>query len=643
MNSDLRIRPMQKKIFTESRSRSIVVHQVRPGIVRLGRDLGCDFGRDGRMNTTMSARFIPARNLSVVLILAIVYLAGIYPAIAQDVELEWAAIMGGEGFDFVSDVAVDVSGNVYTTGFFAGGGGLFPAGGPADFDPGPGTAILDVINPADIFVSKLTADGHFGWAVAMGGTVPNQSANDIAVDGSGDVYISGSFSGTVDFDPGPGTANLESAGRDDIFICKLDSAGNFLWAKRMGSFAMDVGEGLWVDAAGNVYTTGMFVHTVDFDPGVGTANLISNPETWDVFVQKLDSAGNFVWAVAMGGADDDLSSDITVDNSGNVYTTGRFSGTADFDPGPGIANLTSEDTGVFVSKLDSHGNFVWVEGERGRRGELSSGIAVDPTGNVYTTGRFGGFVPQPEILADWDIFIEKLDSAGNMVWARTMGGTHHDGSSAITVDNSGNVYTTGIFSHTVDFDPGPGIFNLQASEGGMFLQKLDTGGNLVWVIAMDGGSSGVAIDNSGNMHTAGKFDGDIIVSKLVDGTFVPVPDPFSGSSGGGGGGCFIATAAYGTPLAEEVGVLRGVRDAYMLNNAFGTAFVDTYYRVSPPLADVVGESVVLRGIVRVVLTPIVVLSRLLMVAPFWTSLVEVVLLVVVLRAMGRRLGFGRLV
>ncbi|HOZ31121.1 MAG TPA: SBBP repeat-containing protein, partial [Bacteroidales bacterium] len=137
------------------------------------------------------------------------------------------------------------------------------------------------------------------WANAMGGT-DYDSGNSISTDALGNIYITGSFSGTADFDPSASTYNLTSAGSGDIFIQKLDASGNFVWAKVMGETYDDIGYSISTDASGNSYITGYFFETVDFDPSEGTYNLISVGAR-DIFIQKLDASGNFVWAKAMGG------------------------------------------------------------------------------------------------------------------------------------------------------------------------------------------------------------------------------------------------------------------------------------------------------------------------------------------------------
>ncbi len=235
---------------------------------------------------------------------------------------------------------MDAGGNVYTTGIFS---------GTADFDPGSGTYNLTSAGSSDAFISKLDNAGNFVWARRLGGTA-QAGANGVAVDADGNVHTTGEFEGTADFDPGSGTYNLTSAGVDDAFISKLDNAGNFVWARRLGG-TIARAWGVAVDAGGNVYTVGPFVDTADFDPGTGTYDLTSAGFD-DTFISKLDSAGNFVWARRLGGTQVDQGLGVAVDAGGNVYTTGRFEDTVDFDPGSGTYDLTSAGfDDAFISKL----------------------------------------------------------------------------------------------------------------------------------------------------------------------------------------------------------------------------------------------------------------------------------------------------
>ncbi len=244
----------------------------------------------------------------------------------------WAKQMTGAGnADEASSfaMALDASGNIYTTGSFI---------GAIDFDPGAGSNILSA-GTENTFISKLDASGNFIWARQMGGTGTIEGLS-IALDSMDDVYTTGYFTGTVDFDPGAGLFNLSAAGNDDIFIAKLDAAGNFNWAKKMGGSAADEGFSIKADASGNNYTTGYFTDTLDFDGGTCLPKIISAGAR-DIFISKSDAAGNFLWTKQIGGSGTDQGFSIAVNAPENIYTTGYFSGTVDFDPGIGVYNLNS--------------------------------------------------------------------------------------------------------------------------------------------------------------------------------------------------------------------------------------------------------------------------------------------------------------
>jgi hypothetical protein len=382
----------------------------------------------------------------------------------------WAKRMGGTSSDNGFSIAVDVSGNVYTTGNF---------NGTADFDPGAASFNLTSAGIDDIFISKLNAAGNFVWAVRFGST-SFDAGGAIALDASANVYTTGYFDGTVDFDPGAATVNLTSAGGSlDIFVSKLDAAGNFIWAKRLGGPLGDGGFSITVDVANNIYTTGQFDGTADFDPGAGTFNLTSAGES-DIFISKLDAAGNFIWAKRMGGIGFDQSNSIAVDASGNVHTTGDFEGTADFDPGAGTFNLTSTAfLDVFISKLDASGNFIYAKRMGGTFISSGYSIALDASGNVYSTGQFRGTADFDPGAATFnliselvDVFVSKLDAAGNFVFAFRLGGAQNDFGYSIDIDAAGNIYTTGNFKETADFDPGPCTFNLTTSGVDAFVHKM---------------------------------------------------------------------------------------------------------------------------------------------------------------------------
>ncbi|MBB5332801.1 SBBP repeat-containing protein [Chryseobacterium koreense] len=429
--------------------------------------------------------------------------------ILQAQSFQWATGTGSTNFDYVSSVKTDASGNVYITGFFQ---------GTIDFDPGTGTYNLSSNGATDVFVEKLDAAGNFLWAKSFGGT-GNDESNFMNLDASGNLYIVGVFAGAVDFDPGTGVANLTSNGTTDAFLQKLDANGNFIWVKSLGgNSTIQYGNAVSVDFSGNVYTTGYFYGTLDFDPGTGVSELTSNGGV-DVFIQKLDNNGNFLWAKSFGGSGNERGKSIAIDTSGNVFTTGYYTDTADFDPGTAVFNLTSNyGYDIFVQKLDPNGNFVWAKSFGSSvLNDYGNSVATDASGNVYTGGYFGGTVDfDPgsgtySLTADvYDVFIQKMDSQGNFLWAKSFGGPNDDEGNSIALDTSGNVYTTGFYRGTVDFDPGAGIYSLTSSgNSDVFIQKLDSGGNFKWAKSFGGSGNdeghSIAVNTLGDIYTAGLF------------------------------------------------------------------------------------------------------------------------------------------
>ena len=187
------------------------------------------------------------------------------------------------------------------------------------------------------------------WVKQMGGTaVADARGLSIVTDASGNVYTTGFFSGEVDFDPGQGVYTLQPRGIEDVFICKLDSSGKFQWAKQIdsGNDASFVkGKAIAVDADGNVVITGYYSQGL----GIGTC-----------FVSKLNSAGNFLWTKELGKSSE--GSSIKVDAFRNIYIAGLSSGEGDFDPGPGVFNLSVGGGELFfICKLDANGNFGWAK------------------------------------------------------------------------------------------------------------------------------------------------------------------------------------------------------------------------------------------------------------------------------------------
>jgi len=429
--------------------------------------------------------------------------------LGQNVNFEWANKLGGAGSDRGYSIAVDAFGNVFTTGHFV---------GTVDFDPGPDSLNLTSAGLDDVFISKIDALGNLVWARQLGGADFDNGLG-ISLDGLGNLYIIGAFRGTSDFDPGVNTFSMASAGNTDIFICKLDESGDFIWARNMGGTSDDIGHSIAVDASGNVYATGPFQGTADFDPSAGTVNLTAT--STDIYICKLDFSGNLLWVKQISGVTNSPNRVISLDSFGNVLTTGSFGGTVDFDPGIGTFILTPEGgIDIFIAKFDSSGNFVFAKNIGGTSNDFGASIFADNLGNVYTTGVFGGVADfDPGVGGFYltsaglgDVFVSKLNALGNFVWGRSFGGASNEYGYCIAADDFGNVYTTGYFGGASDFDPGAATYSLTPiGWDDIYVSKLDSAGNFLWVkqsggLGKDIGFS-LALDASGNVYTTGYFSG----------------------------------------------------------------------------------------------------------------------------------------
>lgn len=431
---------------------------------------------------------------------------------AQSPASLWAVANGGTQTDRIYDVATDAAGNIIVTGDFQ---------GTVDFDPGPGVQNLTAPGFRACFVQKLDPAGNLIWAETFGGSA---WATGLAVetDPSGNILVAGNFFWAGDFDPGPGVVTLTASNFTDVFVMKLNPLGNMLWAKEVGGAQNDRVEDLALSTSGDVCITGSFFDQVDFDPGTGTNLLTSNSASLDIFVLKLNTSGNFEWATAMGSPQTESGYSVAFDANENVFVTGDFYGTVDFDPGAGTQNLTSAgDRDLFVQKLDPNGNLDWAERIGSSDTDYGRALTIDPAGDVLITGKFeqsvdfdpgsGTFVLTSGTSSS-DYFVLKLTNNGQFQWAKNVGGFGGGEGSDIASDQLGNVYVSGQFGGTLDFDPGTGVSN-QSAVGSfdVFLQKLNPNGQFEFVypvgdITLDIGY-GLSIDPAGHPVVAGIFSG----------------------------------------------------------------------------------------------------------------------------------------
>ena len=444
---------------------------------------------------------------------------------SQEAGFDWARTIGSTGSESVSDIAVDNEGNSYITNGY---------NFTMDFDPGEGVYENTPVGSSDIYINKLDENGVFIWSLSIGG-ISGDASYSIHFDGLDHIYITGYFSGTVDFNPGVDVFELTSMGSGDCFILKLDTDGNFVWAKSFGDGLLDIGVEITTDEVGNVYTTGTYQGTVDFNPGVGIFDITSNGEQ-DVFIQKLNSAGEFIWAKSIGGAAEDGVETIAVDAIENIYLGGKFEGSCDFNPDLGVYSYTSN--GLFdgyVLKLNTDGSFDWAIQNGGSSQETVFSVKIDTEDNIYVAGSFMNTVDfQPGVgvfektsNGSRDVFVQKLDNEGDLIWVKTFGGSGWDQLKDMEIRDE--VFLTGYFVETVDFDPNGGVLNLTSNgSADVFILKLNLSGNLIWAKAFGGSGYeegfGISVSSSNDLFSIGTFE------NTVD--FNPNEDEFDLTSNG---------------------------------------------------------------------------------------------------------------
>lgn len=428
--------------------------------------------------------------------MALILAAALFPTVGQAQTVEWASSTGGTLADSCRAVAVDAVGNSYATGYYE---------DTATF----GAFVLTSAGGRDAFVAKYDPAGNVVWARSASGTL-NVAGADIGVDSAGNIYVSGDFKGTATFGP----FVLTNAGEFNNFVAKYDPVGNVVWARSAGGTLQTQNLGIAVDASGNSYVTGLFNGTAMFGSFV-----LTSAGSYDAFLAKYDAAGDVVWARSDGGSSTDWANGIAVDAAGNSYVTGRFSstGTATFDS---FVLTGTGDDDIFVAKYDGSGNVVWARSGGGTLRDRGNDIAVDAAGNSYVAALFSGTATFGSFgltsAGSEDVAVVKYDPAGNVVWARSAGGSALDRGLGIAVDVDGNSYVTGLHSGAT-FGP----FVLTSAGGiDIFMARYDAAGNVVWAESAGGSISsdwglGVAVDADDNSYFTGFYVGTATFGPFV--------------------------------------------------------------------------------------------------------------------------------
>lgn len=422
----------------------------------------------------------------------------------------WATSGGGAQWDNVFDLACDSAGISYVVGIFY---------SSATF----GATTINSAGDADILVAKLGPNGNWLWARRAGSSAADR-ASAIAVDADGNCYVTGYYRGSADFGP----YTLAHNSYSDIFVAKLDASGNWLWAVNASSGEYETGNDICLDNSGNSYLAASFAYELT----LGT-HTVTGFGGSDILVAKISPAGNWLWATAAGGSSADTPEAIARDNAGNLYVGGWFWQDCAFGS-HSLQAVNAQD--AFVAKLSPTGNWLWATPASGNRDETIYSLAADADGNCCVTGNFfaNATFGAENLITDLysaDIFVARIDSGGNWLWAVSAGGNSGDSGEGICLDAWGHIYVTGWFYQTALFGltelTTQGLYTYEDA----FVAKLDAYGNWLWAKRAGGGwgdrAYGISVPPDGSCRIAGDFNNsagfdDIILPPLGGTAFVDV-------------------------------------------------------------------------------------------------------------------------
>ncbi len=450
------------------------------------------------------------KNLHILFILIICIL---YPAINQAQSWKWATgeTPGSSEIEMKSMVA-DQFGNFFEAGYIGAGSAL----DSTVF----GACVLHHSASGSLLVTKTDSNGNYLWVL---GTVSTEAfPNGIATDAAGNVYVYGTFwYGTFSLD----TITITSPTAMNYFIAKISPSGRALWVKKFASYSKSPSTGgIGVDDAGNIFVTGDFCNP---SLTIGSSTLTNtNPtgDSSDVYIAKFTSAGIPVWAKSFGGFKNDVANALSVTNKGDIFIAGQYNSDT-----MNISGNILRDSLNFLAAYDSSGNCIWAK-SMGRYTQVY-GMATDRLENIYLTGGLDtSIIWGTDTLVDrggsWffpggDAFVAKLDSRGDVQWARSDGGDSTDLGYSIVLDSCGNVWACGGQNMSGFANPGYvmhfGTHTTTTTPGGwglcwepMFVVEYDNDGNFLTAVPTQCGGddwNSIAVDRKGNFYISGDYHG----------------------------------------------------------------------------------------------------------------------------------------
>lgn len=407
-------------------------------------------------------------------------------------QVEWGYSVGGLGWEKPLDISTDKDNNVYTVGRYS---------GEIDFDPSQ-NVFLDSTSTTDVYIQKMSPSKKHIWTKFIKGVSLTQEISIIC--DNDHLYLTGEFSKTADFDPGPEEAIIESAYYGDIILLKLTLSGNFVWVKSLegNGYNGHGSTGISQDGDGNIYITGYYSCPIDFDTGSGEHFVEMHPtqdiSTADGFISKFSSDGELVWVSTFNGKSSEFGTSIVTDDAGFSYISGKFRDTTNFTSETDTLVLVgaSSYTSEFLAKYDPEGNPVWVQMLEETNYPNMDDLALSEDGYLFMLGYYYG---------GGGSYIRKFSQDGIIIWDKRVNAFGY----SMSLDTDQNVYVVGCFKGSKDFDPGLDTFEITTSlisDQDVFLLKLDSAGAFVWATSIAGP------DDQGETYITTSTDGHIYMT-----------------------------------------------------------------------------------------------------------------------------------
>lgn len=368
----------------------------------------------------------------------------------------------------------------------------------------------------------------YEWAESIGSAFEFTEGKAATVDDFGNTYFTGYFNGTIDFDPGPNTYLMTSAGFRDVFIQKLDSLGSFIWAYSIGGVGEDIGNEIQIDSNGNLIVAGKFHDTIDLDPGLGTNIVTTSSPDGNGFIISLDPSGSLNWATTILATGNFEINDLEFDSDENIYISGLFYDTLYADTGLNSSFIVSAGSGdPFLRKINSTGGHIWTKHIAGPYPDMAMSITIDDSNRITMTGAFGGTTDldwgpgtyMSSVIGNYNSYVIQCDTSANISWIKVFKNNYYPQANTyavdVTSDSYGNVYICGSALQQTDFDPSANEALLNAN--GCFVTKLSVNGDFDWLRNIDAhivhrfSGFQLAINDSilyasGNFSGVGDFD-----------------------------------------------------------------------------------------------------------------------------------------